>query len=168
MRGAIALGALMLCGVGLLGGCGSDDSSEFPDGGPNNGKDGGASCEPFCTPDIDGATNDGGLPGPCVNLQCKQVTCPNSGTTSISGKITVDVGKDAALTIGGKQTVAVSKEASLSAKKIQLTADDEISFVTGSASFTLKKNGDITIKGKKITVQGSGDVVIKGSKVTQN
>ena len=89
-------------------------------------------------------------------------------TTSISGKITVDVGKDAALTIGGKQTVAVSKEASLSAKKIQLTADDEISFVTGSASFTLKKNGDITIKGKKITVQGSGDVVIKGSKVTQN
>ena len=40
----------------------------------------------------------------------------------------------------------------------------------------MKKNGDITIKGKNITLDGSGkinvkaagDVIIKGSKVSQN
>ena len=32
----------------------------------------------------------------------------------------------------------------------------------------MKKNGDITLKGKKITVKGSGDVVLKGSKIAQN
>jgi type VI secretion system secreted protein VgrG len=32
----------------------------------------------------------------------------------------------------------------------------------------MKKNGDITIEGKKITVKGSGDVVVKGSKITEN
>ncbi len=96
------------------------------------------------------------------------VTIGKDRTTTISGKMTVEVGKDESLKVAGKQTVAVTKEASLSAKKIQFTADDEISLVTGSASITMKKNGDITIQGKKITVKGSGDVVIKGSKVTQN
>jgi len=32
----------------------------------------------------------------------------------------------------------------------------------------MKKNGDVTIKGKKITVKGSGDVIIKGSKIKEN
>ncbi len=32
----------------------------------------------------------------------------------------------------------------------------------------MKKNGDVTVKGKKITIKGSGDVVIKGSKIAQN
>ena len=32
----------------------------------------------------------------------------------------------------------------------------------------MKKNGDITIKGNKITVKGDGDVIIKGSKIAEN
>jgi type VI secretion system secreted protein VgrG len=32
----------------------------------------------------------------------------------------------------------------------------------------MKKNGDITINGKKITVEGSGNVILKGSKVLSN
>jgi type VI secretion system secreted protein VgrG len=32
----------------------------------------------------------------------------------------------------------------------------------------MKKNGDITIKGGKITVKGSGDVIVKGSKIAEN
>jgi type VI secretion system secreted protein VgrG len=32
----------------------------------------------------------------------------------------------------------------------------------------MKKNGDITIEGKQITIKGSGDVVIKGQKILQN
>jgi len=55
-------------------------------------------------------------------------------------------------------------------------AGDEISFVTGDASITMKKDGTIQIKGKDITITGSGkigikaggDVVIKGSKIAEN
>ena len=57
-----------------------------------------------------------------------------------------------------------------------MTAEDEITFVSGEASIVLKKNGDITIKGKNITLNGSGDisvkasgnVTVKGSKIAQN
>ncbi len=96
------------------------------------------------------------------------VTVAKDRTSTFQANLKVDVSKDATVTISGKQVVTVTKESSLQAKKVQITADDEISLVTGEASITMKKNGDITIKGKKITVQGSGDVVIKGSKVAQN
>jgi type VI secretion system secreted protein VgrG len=32
----------------------------------------------------------------------------------------------------------------------------------------MKKNGDITVKGKKIQIKGSGDVIVKGSKIAEN
>jgi type VI secretion system secreted protein VgrG len=32
----------------------------------------------------------------------------------------------------------------------------------------MKKNGDITIKGNKISIKGDGDVIIKGSKILEN
>jgi hypothetical protein len=32
----------------------------------------------------------------------------------------------------------------------------------------MKKNGDIVIEGKQITIKGSGDVIIKGQKILQN
>jgi type VI secretion system secreted protein VgrG len=96
------------------------------------------------------------------------LTVAKDRTTSVQGGLTVDVTKDHKLTVSGQQITNVTKEASLSAKKIQFQADDEITLVTGSASITMKKNGDITIKGKKITVQGSGDLVLKGSKIAQN
>lgn len=89
-------------------------------------------------------------------------------TTTINGALTVEVGKDHKLVVKGQQVVTVTKEASLNAKKIQLVADDEITFKTGSATIVMKKNGDITINGNKITIKGSGDVVMKGSKITQN
>ena len=49
-----------------------------------------------------------------------------------------------------------------------IDAGDQITLKTGKASIVMKKNGDIVIKGKKITTKGSGDVVIKGSKVGIN
>jgi type VI secretion system secreted protein VgrG len=45
---------------------------------------------------------------------------------------------------------------------------DELTLQSGGATITLKKNGDITIEGKKITIKGSGDLVLKGSKITEN
>jgi type VI secretion system secreted protein VgrG len=32
----------------------------------------------------------------------------------------------------------------------------------------LKKSGDITVNGNKITVKGDGNVVVKGSKIAEN
>ncbi len=44
----------------------------------------------------------------------------------------------------------------------------ETAGLAGSAEIVLKKNGDITIKGNKISVKGDGDVTIKGSKILEN
>jgi type VI secretion system secreted protein VgrG len=111
---------------------------------------------------------------------------------TVGGNLTTSVGKDTTLTVGknltedvgenrsvkikknltekidGQQTIEVAKEATLKAKKVLISADDEIILKTGSAEIIMKKNGDITIKGNKINVKGSGDVTIKGSKITQN
>lgn len=81
---------------------------------------------------------------------------------------TVNVGKDLKEDVEGQQQTTVKKEARWSAKKIEITAEDEINLKTGDASIIMKKNGDITIKGGKITVKGSGDVVVKGSKIAEN
>lgn len=89
-------------------------------------------------------------------------------TESVGKNMTIAVGKDLRETVDGKYTENVTKEYSLKAKSINMQADDEIVLQTGSASITMKKNGDITIKGNNITVNGSGNVVIKGSKVTTN
>lgn len=96
------------------------------------------------------------------------LTVAKDCTNTLQSNFTVEVTKDHKLTVKGQQITNVTKEASLSAKKVQIKAEDEITLVTGSASITMKKNGDITIKGNKITVKGDGDVVIKGSKIAQN
>lgn len=89
-------------------------------------------------------------------------------TESFGGNHSLTVSKDQSAKVSGKQSVEVTKEATLQAKKVQITADDEISFKTGDAEIVMKKNGDITIKGGKITIKGSGDVVVKGSKIANN
>ena len=81
---------------------------------------------------------------------------------------TVSVRKDLKHSVSGKRTEAVQKEYALTAKKVTLTAEDELLLVSGSAKILLKKNGDIQISGKAISVKGSGDVIIKGSKILEN
>jgi len=81
---------------------------------------------------------------------------------------TLQVAENDTVTVGGQAKLSVTKEYVLNAKKIQLVAEDEIQFKVGSADITMKKNGDIVIKGNKISVKGSGDVVIKGSKIAEN
>ncbi|MEM6673234.1 MAG: type VI secretion system tip protein VgrG [Planctomycetota bacterium] len=98
----------------------------------------------------------------------RTVSIGQDATDEIGKNLSVTVGADASLTVGADQNVSVAKESVLSAKKIQLNASDELSIKVGKASLVMKKNGDITLKGKKISVKGSGDVVIKGSKIAQN
>lgn len=79
-----------------------------------------------------------------------------------------DVGKDRSLNVGNTS--------SHSAKKIQISAEDEITIKVGKASITMKKDGTITVSGKDIDFKGSGkinvkaskDVIIKGKKVLTN
>ena len=47
--------------------------------------------------------------------------------------------------------------------KLTLSAADEITLKTGSASIILKSNGDITIKGANLTLNGSGDITVKAA-----
>lgn len=73
----------------------------------------------------------------------------------------VKAGKQISLTSGKDMGVKVEK-------KLVVDAGDEFTVKCGAASFSMKKNGDIVIKGKKITVKGSDKVTIKGAKVHEN
>ena len=114
-------------------------------------------------------------------------------STSVDGAQTLEVAKDQSITVSGGRTTTVSKDDSLSVsgrftiqvdkdgalqigKKLVIDVADEITIKTGDATISMKKNGDITIKGKNVSIdasgkaniKASGDVIIKGSKVTQN
>jgi len=80
----------------------------------------------------------------------------------------VDIGKNLKEEVKEQHEETVGKEYILKAKKMQFVANDEILIKTGQAEIMMKKNGDITIKGKKIVVSGTGDVIVKGSKIAEN
>ena len=82
---------------------------------------------------------------------------------SSGARVDEGVAKDLDEKIQGKHMVQVTKEHKVQAKKLQLIAADEISFKTGSAQIVMKKNGNIEIKGKDITVEGSGKINVKAS-----
>jgi type VI secretion system secreted protein VgrG len=85
------------------------------------------------------------------------------------GNISETAGKDVKVKSGKKMALDSGDDFSIDGKKkgvIEIA--DELSIKVGSASITMKKNGDITIKGKKINIKGSGDIVIKGSKILEN
>jgi type VI secretion system secreted protein VgrG len=97
--------------------------------------------------------------------------------TTIGGKRSLSIDKDDSTNVLGQRRQTVSKDDQLQVgKKLVIDAADEIVLKTGSASLSMKKNGDIVLKGKNIKVKGSAkinleassDVVIKGSKVTSN
>ena len=89
-------------------------------------------------------------------------------TVAVALSMTEDIGKN--------HTVTVGDTSSLKAKKIAITAEEELSIKVGKASLLLKKDGTIELSGKDITLKASGkvnvkassDVVIKGSKVGIN
>jgi type VI secretion system secreted protein VgrG len=91
-----------------------------------------------------------------------------STTESIGENLTTTIGKDYKQTVKGDHQKVVKKDHTLKAKKILITAENQITLKSGKAEISMKKNGDITIKGKKISIKGSGDVIIKGSKISEN
>ncbi|UCC71415.1 MAG: type VI secretion system tip protein VgrG [Gemmatimonadota bacterium] len=98
-------------------------------------------------------------------------------TIDVGENRTEEVGKNERVAIGQSRTHDVGKDDTLKiGKDLFIDAGDKIVLKTGSSSISMKKNGDIQIKGKNITLEGSGkirikassDVNIKGSKVTNN
>lgn len=99
----------------------------------------------------------------------KTVTVGGSISESAGLGVGVNAGRDVALA-AGKSVVAQAGEnvAVTAGKKASITAADELTLVCGDATIVLKKNGDITINGKKLQVTASGDLVLKGSKIASN
>lgn len=95
----------------------------------------------------------------------------------IAANHSLSVGADSATTIGANMSTAVTESKAVDVgKDLVINAGDSITLTCGDASFQLKKDGTILLKGKDITIKGSGkinidaggDVTIKGSKINQN
>jgi type VI secretion system secreted protein VgrG len=99
-----------------------------------------------------------------------------SRSLRVKGDLTEEVGKSRSLkvekdlfvSVTGKVNHAVKGAYAVSAKEINLVAEEGFVIKVGSATLTLKKNGDVIIKGAKIELNAKGDVIIKGSKISEN
>jgi hypothetical protein len=87
LRLCFGISAIAVVGVAVA--CStSSPGSGFEDNGGGDAAlpdDGGGGPDPDAAP-IFGGNGDGST-GTCVNLECRQVTCPNGGTTSLSGTV---------------------------------------------------------------------------------
>jgi type VI secretion system secreted protein VgrG len=107
----------------------------------------------------------------------ESVSITKNQTLEIGENRTESVGKNEELSVAENRTHKVGKNDGLTVgKNLVIDVADQITIKTGEASITMKKNGDIQIKGKEIKIVGSGkigikatsEVNIKGSKVTNN
>ncbi len=96
------------------------------------------------------------------------VTAANISETA-GKKLALSAGTDLAAQAGKKVAIGSGGPLTASAKtKFVIEAGDEFMIKCGSATFSMKKNGDIVIKGKKITVNASGDLIFKASNIKEN
>jgi type VI secretion system secreted protein VgrG len=104
-------------------------------------------------------------------------TTGGSVTVNIGGGRSASVGSDENISISGAQTITIGSKGAINvSKQLVIDAGDELVIKAGDASITLKKNGDIVLKGKNLTSDASGkvsvkaasDLVLKGSKISQN
>ena len=78
--------------------------------------------------------------------------------------------------VNGKSDQTIQGEHTFKAKKIAITAEDELMITVGSAKLVMKKDGSILLEGKdvdtkasgKVNVKASGDIVLKGSSIKEN
>ncbi len=107
----------------------------------------------------------------------KSVNVGVNSSENIGGNKSVSAGKDISESAGKDVSVSSGKKMSLTAgddfsikggKKGVIDIADELTIKCGKATIVMKKNGDITINGKKIVVKASGDIVMKGNKILQN
>jgi type VI secretion system secreted protein VgrG len=104
-------------------------------------------------------------------------TTGGSVTVNIGGGRSATIGSDENVSISGAQTITIGSKGAINvSQQLVIDAGDELVIKAGDASITLKKNGDIVLKGKNLTSDASGkvsvkaasDLVLKGSKISQN
>jgi len=89
--------------------------------------------------------------------------------TDVGGNQSTSVGGQKSTTVGKDYVIAVKKDFNAQAdKKVLIDGADQVTVQSGKAHIQLKKNGDILIEGKDITIKASGNVTIKGSKILEN
>lgn len=80
----------------------------------------------------------------------------NNSTEKIGVDQTVNVGTSSTINIGSKDGGGANSVLKMdSCGNVSITCDEEIKFVTGKSSITLKKDGNIIIKGENIKVDGA-------------
>jgi type VI secretion system secreted protein VgrG len=84
----------------------------------------------------------------------------------VGANVTEKVGGNVSQQVSGKHTEKVSGNYLLKAANITLNAKSEITLKTGSASITMKKSGEITIKGTKIKIEGSAKIEEKSANIS--
>ncbi|MFZ6180070.1 type VI secretion system Vgr family protein [Nannocystis pusilla] len=90
-------------------------------------------------------------------------------SVSAADNITESAGKNIALQAGKHVNVTAGENLNLAAgKKAAVVAADQLSIQCGNATVVLKKNGDITIQAKKLSIKATGEVTVKGSKIKLN
>ena len=99
----------------------------------------------------------------------KQVEVGGTFSETIGKDLRLTVGNDGRLAFGRNLVLSVGSGITIEAQKtVTISAADELTLKCGQAAIVLKKNGDISITGKEISVKASGDLVLKGQKILQN
>ena len=107
----------------------------------------------------------------------ESVAVGGNQTLTTNGHRKQSVDKDETLSVVGSRQQTVNQSDNLTVgERLILAAGQELVLQVGDATFTMRKNGDIIVKGNNISIDGSGkvhvkgtsDVVVKGSKIANN
>jgi type VI secretion system secreted protein VgrG len=99
----------------------------------------------------------------------KSVNVGGNSSENIGFNKSVDAGKNISASSGKKMSLTAGDDFSINGgKKGVIEIKDQLTIKCGKASITMKKNGDILVKGKKINVKGSSNIVMKGKKILEN
>ncbi|MDC0718275.1 type VI secretion system Vgr family protein [Nannocystis bainbridge] len=90
-------------------------------------------------------------------------------SVSVAGNLTESAGQNIALQAGKHVNLTAGENFNAAAgKKAAIVAADQLTIQCGGATVVLKKNGDVTIQAKKLSIKASGEVTVKGSKIKLN
>lgn len=99
----------------------------------------------------------------------KSVDAGGNISESAGKNVSISAGKDASFSSAKKMSLSVGDDFALQGKKKGvIDIADELTIKCGKAVIVLKKNGDITINGNKITIKSKDNMVFKGKKILQN